>query len=145
MVVIVGIAFGLIVLAAYLIALKVVSALLAVYQFNAGGALDNAKKLVEISGRKGTDLHAATVIGDTFGDPLKDTAGPSLHILIKLSNILAITLVPLFYSIGGKRLTIGLPPADTIVTRVMYVGIILVIWILMAIVVRYLRKKVWEE
>ncbi len=135
MVVIVGISFGLIVLAAYLIALKVVSALLAVYQFNAGGALDNAKKLVEVSGKKGTDLHAATVIGDTVGDPLKDTAGPSLHILIKLSNILAITLIPLFIVTETLSLEV----------RAIIVGLILVVWLVMAFVVKFMRKRVWGK
>ena len=143
MVVIIGIGFGLIVLAAYLIALKVVSALLAVYQFNAGGALDNAKKSVEISGKKGTDLHAATVIGDTFGDPLKDTAGPSLHILIKLSNILAITLIPLFYMMEKLSEQVGF--TEALITRLIYVGVIIAIWIVMAVAVRYFRKKVWKE
>ena len=142
MVVILGISFGVIVLAAYLIALKIVSALLAVYQFNAGGALDNAKKLVEISGKKGTDLHAATVIGDTFGDPLKDTAGPSLHILIKLSNILAITLIPLFIGVAG------LPenpeyPGLPFTTRVVFAGIILVVWLILAIIIKMMRRRVW--
>jgi K(+)-stimulated pyrophosphate-energized sodium pump len=49
-------------------------------------------------GGRGSEPHRAAVIGDTFGDPLKDTAGPSLHILIKLQNILGITLLPLFYT-----------------------------------------------
>jgi K(+)-stimulated pyrophosphate-energized sodium pump len=78
------------------------SAALASTQFNAGGALDNAKKLVEEGhfGGKGTEAHAAAVVGDTFGDPLKDTAGPSLHILVKLQNIMSITLLPLFIQYG---------------------------------------------
>ncbi len=85
-------------LAAYLIAVKVVSGLLAMFMFNAGGAFDNAKKYVELGhfGGKGTETHAATVVGDTVGDPLKDTAGPALHILVKLQNILAITFLPVF-------------------------------------------------
>jgi K(+)-stimulated pyrophosphate-energized sodium pump len=87
-------------LAFYLIGVKVIGATLAIFMFNAGGAWDNAKKYVEEGhfGGKGSDAHKAGVIGDTFGDPLKDTAGPSLHILIKLQNILAITLLPLFYT-----------------------------------------------
>ncbi|MHA1222114.1 MAG: sodium-translocating pyrophosphatase [Candidatus Heimdallarchaeaceae archaeon] len=85
-------------LAVYLLAVKVVSGILAMFMYNAGGAWDNAKKYVELGhfGGKGTATHAATVIGDTVGDPLKDTAGPSLHILVKLQNILSITLLPLF-------------------------------------------------
>jgi K(+)-stimulated pyrophosphate-energized sodium pump len=87
-------------LAFYLIGVKVVGATLAIFMFNAGGAWDNAKKYVEEGhlGGKGSEPHKAGVIGDTFGDPLKDTAGPSLHILIKLQNILGITLLPLFYA-----------------------------------------------
>jgi K(+)-stimulated pyrophosphate-energized sodium pump len=89
-------------LAFYLIGVKVIGATLAIFMFNVGGAWDNAKKYVEEGhlGGKGSEPHKAGVIGDTFGDPLKDTAGPSLHILIKLQNILAITLLPLFYSYG---------------------------------------------
>jgi len=94
----IGFTMGVWPLAAYLIAVKVVAALLATFMFNAGGAWDNAKKYVE-SGRldkaEPAD-YAAVVVGDTVGDPLKDTAGPSLHILIKLQNILAITMLPLF-------------------------------------------------
>jgi K(+)-stimulated pyrophosphate-energized sodium pump len=86
-------------LAFYLIGVKIIGATLAIFMFNAGGAWDNAKKYVEEGhfGGKGSEPHKAGVIGDTFGDPLKDTAGPSLHILIKMQNILAITLLPLFY------------------------------------------------
>jgi len=70
-------------LAFYLIGVKVFGATLAIFMFNAGGAWDNAKKYVEEGhfGGKGSEPHKAGVIGDTFGDPLKDTAGPSLHIL----------------------------------------------------------------
>jgi len=89
-------------LAFYLIGVKVIGATLAIFMFNAGGAWDNAKKYIEEGhfGGKGSEPHRAGVIGDTFGDPLKDTAGPSLHILIKLQNILGITLLPLFYLHG---------------------------------------------
>jgi len=96
--IVVGFVMGVWALAAYLIAVKVVGALLSTFMFNAGGAWDNAKKYVE-SGRlehATVSDYAAVVVGDTVGDPLKDTAGPSLHILIKLQNILAITLLPLF-------------------------------------------------
>lgn len=96
--VIVGLTLGLWALAAFLIAVKVVGALFATFMFNSGAAWDNSKKYIEAGhlGGKGTPIHAASVIGDTFGDPLKDTAGPSLHILIKLVNILSITLLPIF-------------------------------------------------
>ncbi|UJG43968.1 MAG: sodium-translocating pyrophosphatase [Candidatus Heimdallarchaeum endolithica] len=96
--IIMGFLVGVWYLAAYLVAVKVVSGILAMFMFNAGGAWDNAKKYIELGnfGGKGTDTHDAAIIGDTVGDPLKDTAGPSLHILIKLQNILSITLLPLF-------------------------------------------------
>ena len=72
--------------------------LLAVFMANSGGAWDNAKKYIESGahGGKGSDHHKSAVIGDTVGDPFKDTAGPSLNILIKLMSIVAIVFVPLF-------------------------------------------------
>ncbi len=95
--VLVGLTLGGEALGGFLIAATASGALLAVFMFNAGGAWDNAKKYIESGylGGKGTPAHAASVIGDTVGDPLKDTAGPSLHILIKLLNIVALTLVPI--------------------------------------------------
>jgi len=100
--VVVGFTLGPWALAAYLIGVKASSAAMSKALFNAGGTLDNAKKLIEEGhfGGKGTETHAAAVIGDTFGDPLKDTAGPSLHILVKLQNIMSITLLPLFIQYG---------------------------------------------
>ncbi len=72
--------------------------LMAVFLSNAGGSWDNAKKYVEAGnlGGKGTDVHAAAVVGDTVGDPCKDTSGPSLNILIKLMSIVALVFIPLF-------------------------------------------------
>ncbi|MCS6785318.1 MAG: sodium/proton-translocating pyrophosphatase, partial [Candidatus Caldarchaeum sp.] len=69
---------------------------LAIVGFYGGAAMDNAKKYMEIAGRKGTDAHKATVVGDTVGDPMKDTYAPSLHILIKLLNTLSLVFIPLF-------------------------------------------------
>ena len=70
---------------------------------NAGGAWDNAKKYVEEGnyGGKGSDTHKATVVGDTVGDPFKDTSGPSINILIKLMTIISLVFAPLFVQIGG--------------------------------------------
>jgi len=72
--------------------------LMAIMMANAGGAWDNAKKYVEAGhyGGKGTETHAASVVGDTVGDPFKDTSGPSLNILIKLMTIVSLVFVPLF-------------------------------------------------
>jgi len=100
--IIVGFTLGVWALAAYLVGVKASSAALSKAMFNAGATLDNAKKLIEggLYGGKGTDTHASAVVGDTFGDPLKDTAGPSLHILVKLQNIMSITLLPLFVEHG---------------------------------------------
>ncbi|HMA83787.1 MAG TPA: sodium/proton-translocating pyrophosphatase, partial [Candidatus Thermoplasmatota archaeon] len=77
--------------------------LLAVFLANSGGAWDNAKKYVESGnlGGKGSDAHKATVIGDTVGDPFKDTSGPSLNILIKLMSIVSLVFLPLIISISG--------------------------------------------
>ena len=71
---------------------------LAVMMANSGGSWDNAKKYIEEGhhGGKGSDAHKAAVIGDTVGDPFKDTAGPSLNILIKLMSIVALVFAPLF-------------------------------------------------
>ena len=77
--------------------------LLALMMANAGGAWDNAKKYIEEGhfGGKGSDPHKASVVGDTVGDPFKDTSGPSINILIKLMTIVAVVFAPLFVSIGG--------------------------------------------
>ena len=68
--------------------------LMAIFQSNAGGAWDNAKKMIEADGRKGTDAHKAAVVGDTVGDPFKDTSGPSLNILLKLMSVVALVIAP---------------------------------------------------
>ena len=71
--------------------------LMALMMANAGGAWDNAKKFVEEGnfGGKGTDTHAATVVGDTVGDPFKDTSGPSMNILINVMAIVSLVIAPL--------------------------------------------------
>jgi K(+)-stimulated pyrophosphate-energized sodium pump len=68
--------------------------LMAIFQSNAGGAWDNAKKTIEEQGKKGTDAHKASVVGDTVGDPFKDTSGPSLNILLKLMSVVALVIAP---------------------------------------------------
>lgn len=99
----VGIILGVEALGGLLAGALAAGVLLALMMANAGGAWDNAKKFVEEGnyGGKGSDTHAATVIGDTVGDPFKDTSGPSINILIKLMTIVAVVFAPLFVSIGG--------------------------------------------
>ena len=81
----------------------VTGVMMAVFMSNAGGAWDNAKKYIEDGnhGGKGSDAHKAAVVGDTVGDPFKDTSGPSINILIKLMTIVSLVFAPLFLSIGG--------------------------------------------
>ena len=76
---------------------------LAIFMANAGGAWDNAKKYIEggAHGGKGSEPHKAAVVGDTVGDPFKDTSGPSINILIKLMTVVSLVFAPLFLSIGG--------------------------------------------
>lgn len=74
----------------------------AIFMANAGGAMDNAKKKIEEEGKSGTPEHAASVVGDTVGDPLKDTAGPSMNILIKLISVVAIQTAVLVVDLSGK-------------------------------------------
>ncbi|MBU2563351.1 MAG: sodium-translocating pyrophosphatase [Actinobacteria bacterium] len=75
---------------------------LAIFMANAGGAMDNAKKKIEEEGKSGTPEHAASVVGDTVGDPLKDTAGPSMNILVKLISVVAIQTAVLVVDLSGK-------------------------------------------
>ena len=99
----VGIILGTEALGGLLVGALASGVLLALMMANAGGAWDNAKKYVEEGnyGGKGSDTHKATVVGDTVGDPFKDTSGPSINILIKLMTIVAVVFAPLFISIGG--------------------------------------------
>ena len=91
------------VLAGYLVFGTVSGILMALFLDNVGGAWDNAKKYVELGhyGGKGSEAHKAAVTGDTVGDPLKDTAGPSLHVVIKLLSTTILVLGPLFVGRTG--------------------------------------------
>jgi K(+)-stimulated pyrophosphate-energized sodium pump len=92
----VGFGLGVGPLAGYLGGAIATGTLMAVFLANSGGAWDNAKKLVEdgIHGGKGSEAHAATVIGDTVGDPFKDTAGPAINPLIKVMNLVSVLIAP---------------------------------------------------
>lgn len=100
---IVGFVMGTEALGGMLAGALVTGVLLAIMMSNAGGAWDNAKKYVEsgVYGGKGSETHKAAVVGDTVGDPFKDTSGPSLNILIKLMTIVAVVFAPLFLKVGG--------------------------------------------
>ncbi|MBQ9534760.1 MAG: sodium/proton-translocating pyrophosphatase, partial [Clostridia bacterium] len=95
----VGILLGAEVLAGLLVGSTVVGVPMAIMMSNAGGAWDNAKKYIESGthGGKGSVAHKAAVIGDTVGDPFKDTSGPAINILIKLMSITSLVFVPLFF------------------------------------------------
>ena len=83
--------------------------LMAIFQSNAGGAWDNAKKMIEEQGKKGTDAHKAAVVGDTVGDPFKDTSGPSMNILIKLTCLIGLVIAPI---LGGHSIDSDHASAD---------------------------------
>jgi len=122
-----GFALGLGALAGYLVGAIAAGTLMAVFLANSGGAWDNAKKLVEEGnhGGKGSPAHEATIIGDTVGDPFKDTAGPAINPLLKVMNLVALLIAPLIvrYSVGAHhnaplRLTIAVVAFAIIVVAV---------------------------
>jgi K(+)-stimulated pyrophosphate-energized sodium pump len=125
----VGFGFGYAPLGAYLAGAIAAGVLMAIFLANSGGAWDNAKKLVEegVHGGKGSEAHAATVIGDTVGDPFKDTAGPALNPLIKVMNLVALLVAPAVvkYSVGPDknalaRIALAVVAAGIIVAAVWY-------------------------
>ena len=92
------------VLAGFLMFSTSTGILMALFLNNGGGAFDNAKKYIETGkfGGKGSEAHKASVTGDTVGDPFKDTAGPSIHILMKLFSTISLVMVPLFTGVATK-------------------------------------------
>ena len=98
----IGILLGTAALGGLLAGALVTGVLLAIFMSNAGGAWDNAKKYIEGGhhGGKGSDAHKAAVVGDTVGDPFKDTSGPSINILIKLMTVVALVFAPIFTQSG---------------------------------------------
>ena len=101
--VIVGVVLGKFALAGFLVGAVVIGFILAIILNNAGGAWDNAKKWVESGkfGGKGSEAHKAAVVGDTAGDPMKDTAGPSLNIMLKLMSVISLMLAPVLAGFTG--------------------------------------------
>ncbi|HIV33948.1 MAG TPA: sodium-translocating pyrophosphatase [Candidatus Blautia intestinigallinarum] len=101
--IVMGIVLGPTALGGMLAGALVTGVLLAIFLSNSGGAWDNAKKYIEAGnyGGKGSEVHKAGVVGDTVGDPFKDTSGPSINILIKLMTIISLVFAPLFAAIGG--------------------------------------------
>ncbi|MCP3799889.1 sodium-translocating pyrophosphatase [Allokutzneria sp. A3M-2-11 16] len=125
----VGFGLGVGPLAGYLAGAIATGTLMAVFLANAGGAWDNAKKLVEDGnhGGKGSDAHAATVIGDTVGDPFKDTAGPAINPLIKVMNLVSVLIAPAIVTLSvGESASPGVRAAIAIVAVLVIVGAVLV-------------------
>ena len=124
--IVIGFLFGLEALAGFLAGVILVGQILAVFMSNAGGAWDNAKKTIEdgLYGGKGSEAHKASVVGDTVGDPLKDTAGPALNPLIKVINLVSVLaasmmLVPVIGS-GSKDVII---PLIVVIVGLIIIGV----------------------
>jgi K(+)-stimulated pyrophosphate-energized sodium pump len=114
----VGFTFGYAPLGSFLVGAIAVGVLMAIFLANSGGAWDNAKKLVEDGnhGGKGSEAHAATVIGDTVGDPFKDTAGPAINPLIKVMNLVSLLIATSVVKYGGNTgLRVGVALAAVII------------------------------
>ena len=108
-----GLLLGYVALAGLLAGALVTGVLMALFMSNSGGAWDNTKKSIHLDGGKNSESHDAAVIGDTVGDPLKDTSGPSLNTLVKLMTIVSVVLIPLFALIQDGQGVINLLVAVT--------------------------------
>jgi K(+)-stimulated pyrophosphate-energized sodium pump len=125
----VGFGLGYGALAAYLIGAIASGTLMAIFLANSGGAWDNAKKMVEDGqfGGKGSESHAATVIGDTVGDPFKDTAGPAINPLLKVMNLVALLIAPAVVALSvGKDANTPVRTAIALVALLIIVAAVLV-------------------
>jgi K(+)-stimulated pyrophosphate-energized sodium pump len=131
----VGFGLGASALAGYLAGAIATGTLMAVFLANSGGAWDNAKKLVEDGhyGGKGSDAHAATVIGDTVGDPFKDTAGPAINPLIKVMNLVSLLIAPA---------VVAMSPLSTTPSALRYVIAVLALVIIIIMVTISTRREV---
>ncbi|MGA1328822.1 MAG: sodium-translocating pyrophosphatase [Candidatus Nanopelagicales bacterium] len=120
----VGFGLGVGALASYLAGAIGAGTLMAVFLSNSGGAWDNAKKLVEdgVHGGKGSQAHAATVIGDTVGDPFKDTAGPAINPLIKVMNLVSVLIAPVVIS-----LTLAAEPNTALRMTIAAVAVLIIV------------------
>ncbi len=125
----VGFGLGVGPLAGYLAGAIATGTLMAIFLANSGGAWDNAKKLVEDGnhGGKGSEAHAATVIGDTVGDPFKDTAGPAINPLIKVMNLVSLLIAPAIVAFSvGKDANTGLRVTIAVVAALLIAGAVFV-------------------
>ncbi len=125
----IGFLLGVAPLAGYLAGAIGAGVLMAIFLANSGGAWDNAKKMVEdgVNGGKGTEAHAATVIGDTVGDPFKDTAGPSINPLIKVMNLVAVLVAPAVVKLTvGEHASIGIRLLIGVVAFAVVAGAVIV-------------------
>jgi K(+)-stimulated pyrophosphate-energized sodium pump len=124
----VGFGLGIGPLAGYLAGAIVTGTLMAIFLANSGGAWDNGKKLVEDGhhGGKGSDAHAATVIGDTVGDPFKDTAGPAINPLIKVMNLVSVLIAPAIVTVSALPNALGIRVGVAVVAAAVIVVAVLV-------------------
>jgi len=114
---------------AYLVAIAVIGLFQAIYMANAGGAWDNAKKLVEVDFKeKGTPVHAATVIGDTVGDPFKDTTSVALNPIIKFSTLFGLLAVEIAVSVKRAAVTAGTRDYTPYIGGVMLLIALVFVW-----------------
>jgi len=125
--VVIGFGVGWQALGAFLASVIVVGQLMANYLSNAGGAWDNSKKYIEDGhhGGKGSDAHKAAVIGDTVGDPFKDTAGPALNPLIKVMNLVSLLILPAIINLkddDGPRLLVAAAALVVLIGSIAFSG-----------------------